>query len=84
MVVRIKYSYVTPGERRKHYLCQTDIEVLLGRLPEDVYERLRAVHFNDRAWGNRRLYNPQRGRSAAWHSPVSRHETGPETGCSRR
>lgn len=55
MVVKIKYSYVTPGERRKHYLCQTDIEVLLGRLPEDIYEQLRAVHFNDRAWGNRRL-----------------------------
>ena len=61
MSKRIKYSYTNPHEKRKHYLCPADIEVLLGRLPEEVFERLRNVHFNDRAWGNRRLGYVNRG-----------------------
>ncbi len=53
MVRHIRYSYTRPGEKRKHYLGPDDIEVLLGRLPENTYERLLAVHFNDRACGRR-------------------------------
>jgi len=29
--------------------------VLLSRLPEELWGRLRAVHFNDRSWGCRKL-----------------------------
>lgn len=52
---RIRYSYVRPGEKRRHYLHGDDINVLLSRLPEELWARLRAVHFNDRACGCRWL-----------------------------
>ena len=53
MARQIRYSYSPPGRLRKHYLSVDDIEVLLERLPEETYERLRAVHFNDRSGGRR-------------------------------
>jgi hypothetical protein len=59
---RIKYSYTIAKERRKHYLDGQDIEVLLNRLPPELWSRLRAVHFNDRARGNRTLGYVNRGR----------------------
>jgi hypothetical protein len=59
---RIKYTTSRTGEMRKHYLRQADVEVLLARLPEELYERLRAVHFNDQARGNRCLGYVTRGR----------------------
>ena len=52
---RIAYSYQRPGGMRRHYLVEQDIEVLLGRLPSEVWARLRAVHFNDRGFGVRCL-----------------------------
>ncbi len=58
---RIKYNHTKPGERRKHYLEQQDVEVLLDRLPPQVWSRLRAVHFNDEARGNRCLGYVNRG-----------------------
>ena len=58
---RISYSYKKPGERRKHYLEERDVEVLLDRLPPELWSRLRAVHFNDKAWGNRSLGYVNRG-----------------------
>ena len=46
-----------------HHVTPEDVEVVLSRLPGEAYSRLRAVHFNDRAWGNRRLgYTTTRGR----------------------
>ena len=46
-----------------HHITPEDVEVVLSRLPEEAYNRLRAVHFDDRAWGNRRLgYTTTRGR----------------------
>ncbi|MBN1911908.1 MAG: hypothetical protein JW818_19370 [Pirellulales bacterium] len=62
MLSRIRYNTIRPGEKRKHYLCQEDIEVLLGRLPEETYQRLRAVHFNDLALGRRVIGYVNRGR----------------------
>jgi hypothetical protein len=59
---KIKFSYTKPGERRKHYLGERDVEVLLGRLPSVLWSRLRAVHFNDLARGNRVLGYVNRGR----------------------
>ncbi len=55
MTKRIHYSYSRPGEKRRHYLNEDDVEVLLSRLPEELWARLRAVHFNDRGWGCRKL-----------------------------
>lgn len=52
---RIRYSYAPVSEIRRHYIDGNDVDVLLSRLPEEVWSRLRAVHFNDRSWGRRRL-----------------------------
>ena len=51
----IKFSCSRTGAGRKQFLNEEDVRVVLSRLPEELWERLRAVHFNDRAWGNRLL-----------------------------
>ena len=59
----MKFSVSTPWCDRIHYVNEQDVRVLLGRLPHTLWSRLRAVHFNDRARGNRRLgYVTTRGR----------------------
>lgn len=50
---RIKFSCSPARAGRIHYLTAEDVRVLLGRLPEGLWERLRAVHFNDRGRGRR-------------------------------
>ena len=62
MTRRIKYSYTRPGELRKHYVDEHDVQTVLDRLPIKVWSRLRAVHFNDRSFGVRRLGYVNRGR----------------------
>ncbi len=44
---RITFSVSPTRAGRIHYLTAEDVRVLLGRLPENLWERLRAVHFND-------------------------------------
>ena len=59
----VKFSSIEPRCDRKHYVFEQDVRVVLSRLPEEVYSRLRAVHFNDRSWGVRTLgYTTRRGR----------------------
>jgi len=62
MAIKITYSYTRPGELRKHYLNENDVQTLLGRLPPQVWSRLRTVHFNDRSIGVRRLGYVNQGR----------------------
>ncbi|MGD9647348.1 MAG: hypothetical protein AB7U73_16665 [Pirellulales bacterium] len=50
---QIKFSFSPTRSGRRHYLNEEDVRVLLSRLPERLWERLRAVHFNDRARGRR-------------------------------
>ena len=50
---RIKFSCSMTRAGRIHFLTPDDVRVLLGRLPEELWERLRAVHFNDRGRGKR-------------------------------
>jgi len=50
---QIKFSYSPTRAGRIHYLTEDDVRVLLSRLPEELWERLLAVHFNDRSWGRR-------------------------------
>ena len=38
-----------------HHVNKDDVKVVLGRLPFELWHRLRAVHFNDRARGARIL-----------------------------
>ena len=59
----LKFSSAEPGCDRKHYVFEQDVRVVLSRLPEEVYNRLRVVHFNDRSLGVRTLgYTTKRGR----------------------
>ena len=50
---RIKFTSSRTRGGRIHYLTPDDIRVLLSRLPEELWERLRAVHFNDQSRGAR-------------------------------
>jgi hypothetical protein len=59
---KIKFSTTIPGGDRRHYLTEEDVMVVLSRLPEETWRRLRAVYFNDRARGNRVLGYVNRGR----------------------
>ena len=58
----IRFTTRPTGAGRRHYLTASDILVLLDRLPAELWTRLRHVHFNDKAWGNRRLGYVTRGR----------------------
>src|SRR5438128_560376 len=59
---RICFSSSPAGCDRRHWLTEDDIRVVLSRLPSHAYERLRAVHFNDRSRGARTLGYVNRGR----------------------
>jgi hypothetical protein len=54
---KIKFTYSKTDAGRKHYLIDDDVQVL----PEELWEKLQAVHFNDRAWGRRCLGYVTRG-----------------------
>ncbi len=58
----VGFSVVPPKGDRVHYVNQADVEVVLNRLPVWLWHRLRGVHFNDRAFGNRRLGYVNRSR----------------------
>ena len=38
-----------PGADRIHYVSEEDVRIVLSRLPSSLWNRLRAVHFNDRS-----------------------------------
>jgi hypothetical protein len=82
---RIKFTSTPTRSGRIHYLTPDDVCVLLGRLPEDLWERLRAVHFNDKSWGRRRAGYVNRARReiaiCALPASVSGY-TARELGCS--
>jgi len=50
---RIKFTTSRTRAERIHYLTADDVRVLLRRLPEELWQRLRAVHFNDQSRGRR-------------------------------
>jgi hypothetical protein len=62
MAHRVKFSSSRPGADRIHCVNEEDIKVLLGRLPVELWDRLRTVHFNDRSRGARLLGYVNRGR----------------------
>ncbi|MHB1556355.1 MAG: hypothetical protein ACYC61_02625 [Isosphaeraceae bacterium] len=59
----IAFSHHHAGCDRRHFVAEDDVRVVLGRLPEPLWARLRAIHFNDRARGRRTLGYVTRGRS---------------------
>jgi hypothetical protein len=58
----LTFSYHPPRGDRRHFVTEAEIRVVLERLPGQLWERLAAVHFNDRAMGHRRLGYVRRGR----------------------
>jgi hypothetical protein len=62
MASRITFSVLCPAADRAHHVREDDVRVVLSRLPQDVWHRLRGVHFNDRSWGGRVLGYVNRGR----------------------
>ena len=60
---KVRFTYSDVRCDRKHYVDESDVMVVLNRLPEETWGRLRAVRFNDRSWGTRLLgYANVRGR----------------------
>jgi len=59
---KLRFLVKPPGCDRRHHIDQRDVEVVLSRLPAQLYERLRAVHFTDGARGRRTLGYVQRAR----------------------
>jgi hypothetical protein len=62
MPCQVKFSTSPPGADRIHYVDEEDIRVVLSRLPEELWRRLRTVHFNDRSRGARVLGYVNQGR----------------------
>ena len=60
---RIQFVRHGTAPHRRHYVDEEDVKVVLSRLPEEVWRRLRKVHFKDDARGRRTLgYVTKRGR----------------------
>ena len=57
----LKFTVSSPGCDRVHHITEDDVRTLLGRLPEEVWSRLSAVHFGDRSRGARCLGYVTRG-----------------------
>ena len=55
MPTPVKFSITKPGADRIHHVNEEDVRVVLSRLPEEIWSRLRSVHFNDKARGARVL-----------------------------
>jgi hypothetical protein len=49
MPCHVKFSVSPTGADRIHYIKEDDVRVVLSRLPRVLWDRLRAVHFNDRS-----------------------------------
>lgn len=52
---KIKFSASIAGADRIHHVNADDVRTVLSRLPLELWHRLRAIHFNDRARGARVL-----------------------------
>lgn len=58
----IRFTYAKTGGARRHSVNAEEVQVLLSRIPEELWATLRAVHFNDRGVGCRVLGYVNRGR----------------------
>ena len=60
---KVTFNVVDPGCDRIHHLMEQDVLLVLMRLPDETWERLKGVYFNDQSRGGRRLgYTSTRGR----------------------
>lgn len=63
MVKNIRFTYKKPWSDRVYHITFNDIRILLSRIPQEYWSRLKAVHFNDASYGGRLLGYVTRGRS---------------------
>ncbi|MEM7167460.1 MAG: tetratricopeptide repeat protein [Planctomycetota bacterium] len=69
---------------RRHYIDADDVKVVLSRLPEELWARLKKVHFKDDARGIRVLgYTTTRGRREITICALPRHVSLLRTLCKR-
>ena len=59
---QVTFSYGELHGDRVYYIGEDDVKVVLSRLPENTWHRLRTVHFNDHSGGIRRAGYVTRGR----------------------
>lgn len=62
IAMHVTFSISPPKGDRVYHVSEADIRVVLGRLPRELWHRLRAVHFNDRSRGGRVAGYVNRGR----------------------
>jgi hypothetical protein len=62
MLSQVKFTVSPPRADRVHHVGEADVRVVLRRLPQELWCRLRTVHFNDRSRGARILGYVNRGR----------------------
>ena len=60
-MVMIRFTVSPTQAGRVHFVTEADIRIVLSRLPEELYSRLRSVHLNDRGMA-RTLGYVNRGR----------------------
>ena len=61
-IKKINFTYALPWSDRVYHITGEDVRIVLSRIPPETWHRLKAVHFNDRSWGARRLGNITAGR----------------------
>jgi hypothetical protein len=61
MTHHVRFSTSRPQADRIYHITEADVRTVLGRLPHEIWSRLRAVHFNDRSIGARVLGYVNRG-----------------------
>lgn len=52
---KLKFVIHKPQADRRHFVTEDDVRVVLHRLPDEAWERLKIVHFNDKGQGMKRL-----------------------------
>jgi hypothetical protein len=62
MSARITFSISPSRAGRIHHVDEEDLRIVLSRLPEEVWHRLKAVHLNDQSRGVRVLGYVNQGR----------------------
>lgn len=62
MTREVEFSTTKPASDRIYHITEEDLHLVLSRLPEDAYSRLRRIHFNDQSRGARILGYVNRGR----------------------
>jgi hypothetical protein len=55
MTKKIKFTHTKPGADRIHYVKEKEVLTVLNRLPQHLWDGLRAIHFNDKSQGGRIL-----------------------------